>query len=234
VNAMAKPNLRIATAARSPEREQLAAMIERHVVAVRQLAANEAAQESTETAISDARVAVEKAAEAIEAAKANAATHLTAVAMGTAGAAPLSVSTCRAKAQDAEDALEATLAARAALDEQHKAAESELQYARAALDGRIRDVCRSEVAAARLLKQAEVLQADLVARRLVLKYLLHSDLVAEPEMQAVTSFLRSNSLPGTYGTVEFTSWDAHPAPEPFRAWCQALTLDADSPVPLPT
>jgi 3-dehydroquinate synthetase len=219
---------------RTPEREQLAEAIERHVEAQRQLAANESAQAATQEAIYAARHAVEQTAAAIEEAKKNAATHLTAVAMGTAGAAPLSLKQTRLAAQDAEDALEAAKSANAALEEQHKAAERELQYASLDLDKCVRDVIRLETGAAvsELLKQAETAQADLINRRVVLRHLLHADQVAEADKQAVASFLRNNALPGTFGDVEYTDWGRHPACEPWRHSALALRKDADAALPI--
>jgi|SRR5665213_1207040 len=219
---------------RSPEREALAEAIERHDAAVRMLAANESAQAATQEAIYAARHAVEQTAAAIEVAGENVATHLTAVAMGTAGVAPLSVKQTRLTAQDAEDALETTKSANAALVEQHKAAERELQYASDDLDKCVRAVVRSETGAAlsELLKQAETAQANLVNRRVVLRHLLHADQVAEPEKQAVKSFLGNTALPGTYGNVEYTDWERHSACEPWLRCALTLRKDADSPLPV--
>src|SRR5450631_4291163 len=84
---MPKPNLKIAGEAppRTPERIALAEAIERHADAVRMLDANKCAQEATTQTRRQAQDAVERSVAMIEEAKTNAATHLTEVAMGTAG-----------------------------------------------------------------------------------------------------------------------------------------------------
>jgi hypothetical protein len=62
--------------------------------------------------------------------------------------------------------------------------------------------------------------------------LLHSDFVAEPEQQAVKSFLHNNKdLPGTYGDVEYQDWNRHPATDAWKRSREALRQDADAPLP---
>jgi hypothetical protein len=233
VIAMAHP-LRAITAERSPERERLAEAIERHADAVRMLDANKAAQESTQQTRRQAQEAVERSVAMIEEAKTNAATHLTAQAMGTAGEAPLSVKAARDNAVAAQDALEAALSAGAALVEQAKVAERELQYAAADLDKAVREVVRAETGAAvsELLKQAEALQSGLVNRRVVLRHLLHNEIIDEAAAPAVKSFLKNRDMPGTFGNVEYQDWNHHPATDAWKNAHAALRQDADAALPI--
>jgi len=233
---MSKPNLRIAGEAppRTPERIALAEAIERHTAAVRILDANKAAQELTTQTRRQAQDAVERSVAMIEEAKTNAATHLTAQAMGTAGEAPLSVKAARDNAVAAQDALEAALSAGAALVEQAKVAERELQYAAADLDKAVREVVRAETGAAvsELLKQAEALQSGLVNRRVVLRHLLHNEIIDEAAAPAVKSFLKNRDMPGTFGNVEYQDWNHHPATDAWKRSREALRQNADAELPI--
>jgi hypothetical protein len=233
---MNKPALRAVndTPPRTSERAALAAAIERHDAAQRQLAANKSAQEQTIDTRIEARRAVEKSAAMIEEAKVNAATFLANTIMGTAGEAPLTVKAARAAAQDAEDALEAALSAGAALAEQEKSAEREMRRAADNIDERIRDVVRVETGPAvpSLLKDAEMAQSDLIHKRVVLRHLLHNGSVDEAEKQAVKSFLHNTTLPGTYGCVEYTDWERHPVLAPWSRAREALRQDADAALPI--
>ena len=156
--------------------------------------------------------------------------------MGTAGEAPMSPKEARAKAQDAQDELDAAIAAGPALVEQEAAAKYELQHATDDVEKRLRDVVRAETASAvsALLKQAEAVQNDLISRRVVLRHLHRSEFIGEPEATAVKTFLRHNSdvLPGAFGSVEFHDYDKHSAAESWRAVRLALATDADAPLPI--
>ena len=128
---MSRPNLKLAGEAppRTPEREALAAAQERHAAAVDQLAAVRVAIERTEQARRDAKENIAKAEAAVETAKTDAAVHLTAVALGNAGPAPLSVKAARDNVVVAQDALDAAISAGGALAGQEKEAERELMFA---------------------------------------------------------------------------------------------------------
>jgi hypothetical protein len=234
---MGKPNLKLAdeTPPRTPEREQLAEAINQLAMAERTLAANKAAQEQTRKARWAAQDAVEASATLIEEAQANAAKFLTEQALGTAAEAPVSIKAVRVAAQDAQDELDAAIAASAALVEQEAAAKYELQYAANEVDKCIRDVIKAETRAmvSELLRQAEGVQADLISRRVVLRHLHRAEIIGEPEATAVKTFLRHNGdvLPGAFGSVEFHDYDKHPAAEPWREAQKMLATDADAPLP---
>jgi hypothetical protein len=118
----------------------------RHFVEMRlrMLVANKAAHQTAFDAVIAARRALEKTIAAIEEAKVNAARHLTDVALGRDGAAPMSVKDARARVQDAEDVLEAAVSARHQLEKQKPEVESELRWAADKVAKCVRNVMHSE------------------------------------------------------------------------------------------
>jgi len=54
----------------------------------------------------------------------------------------------------------------------------------------------------RLLAEAKAARADLVARRVGLRFLLHKLQLEGPEHDAIREFLRQNELPGTFGSID--------------------------------
>ena len=106
------------TSARSPERQALAAAIERvHEVTAKRTAPHAALQQA-ERSVWDANAAVERAEAAITESKEAQAQHLIEVASGNAGDPPKSTRQARNDLQDAEDARDACRAARDALQRQ--------------------------------------------------------------------------------------------------------------------
>jgi hypothetical protein len=95
------------------------------------------------------------------------------------------------------------------------------------------------VTVAKLLAEAQVVQDDLVNRRVVLRFFLREKIIAPgPEADAVASFLLSveRSIPGPppwgkIGAVDFQNWDKHPAADPWRAARAALLRSADAVLP---
>lgn len=172
---MGRPNLKLAgeppPTERSPEREKLAKAIAHHAELIARLTANKAAQRKTQQRRSAAQEAVEKSSKLIEEAKANAAAHLTAVAMGSASEPPLSVKEARAQAQEAQDEADALIAASAALVEQGKATEAELQWSEVGLMDRIRDVLRTELPVEKMLADFAVVHRQFVEHRRALEWL---------------------------------------------------------------
>jgi hypothetical protein len=225
---MGKPNLKIAgePPPRTPQREALAAAQLRHSAAVDRLAAIQAARERTAQTQRGARDAIKAATAGVEQAKLDAASAL---AGGTPGGQ--SVKEARAALQDAEDALEASVEASGTLVASEKEAGDELQYARMALDEKLRDVVRSEANVAQLLKEAEAVQVDLVSRRVVLRHLFNSGFVAEQETDLRDFLLFKYQLPTGRGQVEYENFDAHPAADPWRQALQELRENADAPLP---
>lgn len=221
---MGKPNLRIAG---EPEREQLAEAIARHAEAVDRLAAVQAARERTDNARRDAKEAIAKATAGVEQANLNAASAL----VGGAPAA-ITVKGARATLQDAEDALEASIEAGSVLVATEKEAAAELGYATTALDDRLRDVVRAEANVTQLLAEAKAAQADLIAKRVRLRFLFNENLIGEQDATAVRSFLLfENNLPVGRGQLEHGNFDAHPAAATWKEAIAALRTDADAELP---
>jgi chromosome segregation ATPase len=228
---MSRPNLKLAgeRSGGSPEREQLAEAIARHDEAINRLAAIQAARERTENARRDAKDAVKAAAAAVEAAKADAAAQLA----GLGADPPLSVKAARAAQQDAEDCLEAAIAAGSTLPGHEKEAAAEVEYASTALDDRLRAVVKAEADVKQLLAEAKAAQAALVSLRVQLRYLFNENLVADQDTPPLRTFLLfENTLPTGRGQVEFGNFDNHPAAKTWKAALQELRENADAALPI--
>ena len=165
---MARPALKIAPAARSPERIALAASGAHYAAALKRLAATVAAQEKTEAAISAARDALAAATEALEKAKVDSAASIA----GTLRSRQKkSVAAARAELTEAEDTLESTIAAETGLQRQHKAAEQSLMFAKMTLNSRISDAVRVDPATAKLLMDFESSRREMVRLRRAIEVL---------------------------------------------------------------
>jgi hypothetical protein len=102
------------------------------------------------------------------------------------------------------------------------------------------DAVIASISIASLLARAQAVQDDLVASRVVLRYLLRANVIAcGPEKEAVRRFLcaREQVISGalSFGphqsSVEFQSWDGHVAAVPWRAARELLLHDPNSPPP---
>jgi RepB DNA-primase from phage plasmid len=134
--------------------------------------------------------------------------------------------------QDAEDALEAAIEAGNALPGHEKEAADELQYARMALDEKLRNVVRAEANVVQLLAEAKAAQAALVSLRVQLRYLFNEQLVADQDTPPLRTFLLfENTLPTGRGQVEYGNFDAHPAADTWRQALQELRENADASLP---
>ena len=156
---------------RSPEREALAAAIERQGNAVRNADATRRALSETRSRLSTAADAVTTAKAAIEIAKANTVADLTAMALGEAGKAPVTIKAARAELQAAEDDLEAQRAVQATLETRVAGCENELERSARQLTERIRDVVRSEPEIRNLMTKFVAVKKDLDQRRRDLQWL---------------------------------------------------------------
>jgi hypothetical protein len=199
---------------RSPERITLAAAIERHAGLVRHLTANMAAQEALHEVINAARDRVEAAGAAVEQAKVDAAQHLTASAMGTAGAAPVSVKAARTAAQDAQDDLDAALAARAALEKQRGPAENAVSLAEYTLNIAVRNVIRGDSTVVALVARFTALHRQFASLCAPLQYLDSANMLPED----LKAWRREPTMPGDSAA-------------PWKAAVAALASDADAPLP---
>jgi hypothetical protein len=211
---MAKTPLKVVTEARSAERTTLAAAIQRHTEAVRQLGAVKAAQEQASDAVYSARDNIEAATARVEQAKSDAGKFLTKRMLGETNDAPMSVQEARAALTATTDTLEATVAASEALQVQGRAAEQSLGVAELRRDDALRAVVRSDAAVAKLLADFERARREMVNLRLILESL--SGLLPEN----IKSFWR----------FEPTASEP-PGVAAWRAAIEALARDADAALP---
>lgn len=230
---MGNAKMRLVTGAeRTPERERLAAAVDRHQTAIELLARIRSAHAHAEESLFAALTALAAAEAALAEAQANEADHLVAKALGeTDAASPVALAAAdveRAKAD--RDVIRNTIAA---LEARQTATASEIEKARYALDDAVKATLQAETTSfvTDLLRKAEEMQRELINERVVLKHLLHSDGIAEPLAQEVKSFLHKYHLPATYGCVLHENYDAHPAADQWRATREALRVDADAPLP---
>jgi hypothetical protein len=208
---------------RSPERSALAAAIEKHTTAVRELDATNHAYRQVKAQIyhddDSAEVLVEKARAAVETAKENAVTRLTNIALGTGDDASLSVDAARAALREAEDKLQALLEAKPILASRLELCERNAARTKRALDEAVRDVVRSESASIRnLLAKYEAAKLEFERLRLDLYWFWRNDMMPD--------------RPREWGCIEPLRIDAGSAgPAPWRDILQQLTIDADAPIP---
>jgi hypothetical protein len=144
----------------------------------------------------------------------------------------------RAAELEAQDQLEVAEAALAEVEEsvggpEHESAEVRARLAKYA-DGVV--LTRAEP----LLEETKALHDKLIANRIVLRYMLHElkphgahlQASTDEAAKAIHDFLRNEAeLPGSYGSVQWTEWDRHPAANPWRAAREALMKDAEAPLP---
>jgi chromosome segregation ATPase len=204
---------------RSPEREALAAAIERHNNAVRNL-------DVTKRALDEARgrslaEAVTKARADVETAKVNAAAHMTETLLGKAADAPVSIKEARRALQEVEDELEALHAIQATLEKRLQDCREEKDWAKQLLDRALRDVIKAEPPVRQLLTKFKAVQADLEQRRFDLFWLWRNDMIPD----------------------EFKDWNmeertVEPGPDdlsvgtaPWKAALDELASNSDAPLP---
>jgi hypothetical protein len=86
----------------------------------------------------------------------------------------------------------------------------------------------------KLLEETRTVQAELIGRRVLLRFLHRSGFIDGPPQDDIKNFLVHNNdcLPGTIGSVEFSDWARRPALELWRAAAAALHGDADATLPL--
>jgi DNA repair exonuclease SbcCD ATPase subunit len=200
---------------RTETREALADVIAELASSQRRLSAIATAQRTTDEAVYAARHAVEEAEAKIEQAKSNAATHLTAIAMGSTDAVPLSVKEARAYLQDAQDTLDAAISAREQLAKQKPAVESDVNSLRRQIDNRITDAIKAEAPVEKMLADFATLHREFVARRRVMEWL-----------EGLGVIPREASF-----RTEPREW-AEAGELPWKNAVEALATDADAPLPV--
>jgi hypothetical protein len=222
------------TLPRTPEREALANKIAEHAKAALQPARLKAAIEHTNDLLygdEGAIRAAEKAKAALEEAEANEGHHLAAVALGeaTTDGDPVMIATAAVKNATAH--VDSTRKIRAALEEQLKVAESELQSTKSELDAAIGTVLRDEASGTvdKILIEAAALQEQLGAKRAELSFLQNECFEWNAEQRLrIREFLAAPAYPWEFNRKT----REHPALEPWRQACEALRHDADAPLPI--
>jgi hypothetical protein len=215
---------------RTPEREALAAAIQKQRNAECALTAARDRLASTRNAVDEAKTALANASAAVATAKQRLAAN---IAKGSRTA--IDVKTARASETDAADQLEAAEAALAANENDLSTAEHALRQGKDSVSRAVDAVIGTSPIEA-LFEATQAAQADLIDRRLELRFLLHSDLIADPNLkQRVSSFLFLNDgvLPGTYRSIEAEDWDKY-ASQRRNAWQtarEALRTNAEAPIP---
>lgn len=241
----AKPNLRPISdrdnAERSPERQQLADAIAEVTKAERDLHEAQATVERARKIVSDATDQVEKAeAETRKAQQGRARGLAAAASQGTAPVQDRALRNARADEQDARDQLEAAQSALAEVEGGLTDAKAELERARQGVRAAADDVLRAAPIPA-LLAEAQKVQAELIERRLALRYLLGKELVRKPQTEPVWDFLNENLMPGApairgigggFGSMENRAWDHHPRVQAWANAREALLSDPDADLPL--
>jgi hypothetical protein len=225
-----------APAAISPERAELAARIEAAQSANASRAAVAAAHQTAELGVFAARRKVEAAEAAVEQAKSDAATFLTAVALGTAGERPATIKQARGVLQDAEDELESAIVARTALNAQMAQGDAAPGFALMQLKDAAAAVVRSEApaAAANLVNEVAELQAKLAEKGSALEWLSLAGVfprgtfggILDPVAASVWN--RMMSPPNTWAGL---SAEQHAGRARWQDALAALMTDATAPLP---
>lgn len=225
-----KPNMRLVGDARTPQREALAAAIERHAAAVEAVRRVEQGREQAAETVYRASDALKAAEAALAEAQADEGGRLAAKALGE-DAGPIATD-AEASVKQASNDLNIARRTRDALDERAQREAAEVGRAKEAVEKCIGEVVRSKTDVARLLGEARVAQANLVSRRIVLRHLFNNGLVAEQEQGELRNFLLfENNLPVGRGQVEYGNFDSHPAADAWKAALQELRENADAPLP---
>ncbi len=95
-------------------------------------------------------------------------------------------------------------------------------------DEAVREVVRVSVDAARLINDIEIMQAELVRRRVELRFLHNKGLVADADAKRARSALLDVDLPGN---AEHKDYDRHPDHAAWKNAVDALARDADAVLP---
>jgi len=220
---MQNPLKKLTTPApRTPEREALAAAIDHFNAATAQAANVSGALETARSKVWGAEPEVDQARQAIEEAKHANAAHLTSVVMGTAGAAPLSVSAARQALQDAEDTLASAIASRDGLIEYQANADRTAQHAKWLLERAVVAVVAAEATQPlfNIIREHRAIRLRLSKSHKEIEFLL--DKIG----------LRTNDLPRDLSGWNCINWFDEPeAPSAWSIWVKALETDADAALP---
>lgn len=111
------------------------------------------------------------------------------------------------------------------------AKESAAAKAQKAVDAAVANVIRNNGAAARIMDGLEAMQAELVRRRVVLRFMIIHGLIDDAHAARAKAILSDTVLPGGVGSVEYRDWSRHSAHVAWQAALDALARDANAPLP---
>jgi predicted nucleic acid-binding Zn-ribbon protein len=211
-----KPNLKIAGEAppRSPEREALAAAIERRDAAANRLAAIKTAQERAMNSVFDLKDAVDKAIAALDEAKADESRQLVEAFIGGDTAVVSPVKSAAAAVEEANARLATARQMRAALEQEEKTAENDLMWAKNKIDDTV----------------SAAVKTDPAVRQLVADFEAASKTYAE--LRQAMNVVRRERMPDTPGSWDSVrNWSELPAATAWKAAIEALRADADAELP---
>jgi cell division septum initiation protein DivIVA len=122
--------------------------------------------------------------------------------------------------KDAEQKCEAEIPAR----------RQALEWAEYATQAAAQRVVKNTNIASKLMDGLADLEAEIIRRRVALRYLLFKGMIGDADRAAINSHLRNNILPGGDGSLScFTD---HPAETELRNTIDALKRDAGAPLPV--
>jgi hypothetical protein len=217
---------------RTEAREALAEAIAAHAKAARQPARLKAALNANSLYGDDGALrAFERAEIALKEAKASESHYLAAVALGEAtdDANPVMIATAAVEKANAH--LESARKIRAAIENQLKVAESELQSTKSELDAAIRSVMRDEGSATidKMLVEATEMQAELGAKRAVLLFLNRTCFDGARELsKPINDYLAAPAFPAEWNDKT----QQHPALARWLRAREALATNADAILPV--
>jgi len=219
---------------RSPERARLAELIERRDDFAATAAALKAAIPRADDQVFAARRALEAAEDGVPAAKAAAAAHLVALAVGEAGDAPPTVEAARRATALAEDGLDVAKVARDTLRQRLTETEFSLSMAKSKAEDAARVVLSQSPAVAALVAEVTELQRSLVDKGAALEWvfnkrLVPTDILPEPTGMSVPTVIGRLNAP-THTWRELTHDRTIPGAAPWQAALAALMNDADAPL----
>lgn len=231
---MAQPNLKLADMQlRSPERQALADAIERHAATHAHFERVAAACVNCDDALygeKGAIAGVERAEKSLAEAKAREGSHLTLVALGEVPEDENPVEVAQRALAEAQARLAGARKTKAALIEEAAAAARERDSAKEEIAKRVRAVLKSEASTTieATLREASILREQLGAKLLLLRFLRDACFDAWSDREHRTPIDGVLAAPLV---EQFGSFQNHPATELWLRAQEALTADADAPLP---
>ncbi len=105
-----------------------------------------------------------------------------------------------------------------------------LEWAEYATQAAAQCVVKNTDIASKLMDGLADLEAEIIRRRVALRYLLFKGMIGDADRAVVNAHLRNNILPGGEGSL--SCFTGHPAETELRNVIDALKRDADAPLPV--